>query len=277
MDRRLEARFNVPKRSLILSDREERMPTDKKVRQTEAEPQDVAGTDEQIAPSISAAVGETLRAWRQEAGLSIREVAERSGLSVSFVSLVERGKTEIAVVRLIRLADVFGRQIPDVLASVYGGERENGTVSEASGRKWGRAYSLTEGVGMVYLGRPEWATQPFIVSLEPGGVHGPVMHSHREVIMCLDGEGTIATSDTRAVLAPGDILDLEPNTYHAYLNSSSSTCQLLAIDFRSDDVRILLDTWDQIERSKRSGDGAQAGLDLLQDATSDGQDLTTGK
>jgi transcriptional regulator with XRE-family HTH domain len=208
-------------------------------------------------------VGETLRTWRQQAGLSIREVAERSGLSVSFISLVERGKTEIALIRLIRLADVFGRQVSDVLVNVDGDEREE-SASEADGyRHRSKVYGLAEGVEMVYLGEPEWATQPFLITLQPGAVHGPILHSYKEFVVCLDGEGTIVGDRDQTVLAAGDIVNLDPNTYHAYMNTSSATCQLLAVDFRNDDVRVLLATWDQIERSKRSSEEAQGALSLL--------------
>jgi transcriptional regulator with XRE-family HTH domain len=246
------------------------MPVDPGAAQTKAaEPTDGRGT------SVSSVAGETLRAWRQEAGLSIREVAERSGLSVSFISLVERGKTEIAFTRLIRLADVFGRQASDVLAKVNGDERQDSGSSAPGYQRESRVYGLAQGVEMVYLGEPEWATQPFIITLQPGAVHGPIQHSYKELIVCLDGEGTIVGDKERSTLAARDVVNLEANTYHAYMNTSSSACQLLAVDFRTDDVRVLLATWEQVERSKRSSGEARGGLGLVEDRTSGRQDLKT--
>jgi transcriptional regulator with XRE-family HTH domain len=250
------------------------MPVDPGATQTQAEAQDAAPTDGRVT-SVSSVAGETLRAWRQEAGLSIREVAERSGLSVSFISLVERGKTEIAFVRLIRLADVFGRQASDVLARGNGDEREGSGPAVAGQRREARVYGLAEGVEIVFLGEPDWATQPFLITLKPGAVHGPIMHSYKELIVCLDGEGTIVGDKERSTLAARDVVNLEANTYHAYMNTSSSTCQLLAVDFRTDDVRVLLATWEQVERSKRSSEEARGGHSLLQDRTSGRQDLKT--
>ena len=215
---------------------------------------DMDRTEAQSAGSVAVVVGETLRTWRHEAGLSIREVAERSGLSVSFISLVERGRTEIAVTRLIRLTDVFGRLLSDVMAGIGAGERESPSRGNCERRT--RAYRLAKGVEMSYLGGPEWATQPFMITLEPGAVHGPVMHSYREVVVCVDGHLTLVIDGKPSGLTAGDTLTLESSVHHAYMNTGSTTCRLMALDFRTDDVRALLATWDQVERSTRSSEAA---------------------
>lgn len=218
------------------------------------------GGDKNGPSAVSRAVGEALRAWRAEAGLSIREVAERSGLSVSFVSLLERGRTEVAVTRLIRLTDVFGRQISDII----GGTRsDNGAPRAAEDDLYGRsarAYGLADGVELVYLGQPEWTMQPFIFVLQPGAVHGPVIHSYSEYVVCLDGEGTMVIGDRRIRMSAGDILTIEPDTHHAYMNRGASTCRLLAIDSRiGDGVRVLLDTFAQMQRSRAEDQSEREG------------------
>jgi transcriptional regulator with XRE-family HTH domain len=212
---------------------------------------------EEAAPngtSVPGLVGEKLRTWRQQAGMSIREVAERSGLSVSFISLVERGQTEIAVTRLIRLTDVFGRQLSDVVSADDDVGREDSSTRGC--RVQARAYRLAKGVEMTYWGDPGWATQPFMILLQPGAVHGPVLHSYKELAICVDGEATMVISGQPQVLTPGDSVTLEPHTHHAYMNTSSSPCRLIALDFRKDDIRVLLATWDQIERSTNSSSSA---------------------
>src|SRR4051794_22032981 len=63
-------------------------------------------------------IGETLRTLRKDHGLSLGEAAERSGLSRSFIGMVEQGNSEIALSRLIRLADVYGVFIADLFTSI---------------------------------------------------------------------------------------------------------------------------------------------------------------
>ena len=226
--------------------------------------------------SVTVMVGEKLRAWRQQAGLSIREVAERSGLSVSFISLVERGQTEIAVTRLIRLTDVFGHQLSDVVAGPDVGGREGNTPIHAGDGQRARAYRLAKGVEMTYLGDPEWAMQPFLITLRPGAIHGPVMHSYKELIACIDGDVTMVIDGKPRSLDAGATLTLNPNTHHAYMNTSSATCRLIALDFRTDDVRVLLATWDQMERSKSSSEEAHSQLTPRQGPTSGREELRAG-
>jgi XRE family aerobic/anaerobic benzoate catabolism transcriptional regulator len=55
-------------------------------------------------PSILDRVGRTVRSRREDAGLTIRQVAERAGLSPRFVSMVEAGSGNISLARLEKLA-----------------------------------------------------------------------------------------------------------------------------------------------------------------------------
>lgn len=57
-------------------------------------------------------LGQRLRALRTEWQWSLTEVAEKSGLSVSFLSTVERGQSSISVASLFKLADAYGTTVP---------------------------------------------------------------------------------------------------------------------------------------------------------------------
>jgi transcriptional regulator with XRE-family HTH domain len=60
-------------------------------------------------------VGRILKRLRQERGLSLHQVAARSGLSASFLSAVERGQSDIALQRLARLARIFNHDVGSLL------------------------------------------------------------------------------------------------------------------------------------------------------------------
>ena len=198
-------------------------------------------------------VGKTLRRWRREAGLSIREVAERSGLSVSFISLFERGRTEIALSRLLSLANVFNRDVSDLLREAYGEEREQAALKEPAGETCGRTYHLAGGIEIAYLGDAKWHTQPWLFALEPDAVHGPLMHAWREVVVCVHGELTMVIDGKSSTMAAGDSITVSPNAHHAYMNTGPATCRFLAVDALADDPRVLLETWDQMERAGKTG------------------------
>ena len=200
-------------------------------------------------PSTSHVVGARLRAWRGEAGLSIREVSELSGLSVSFISLVERGETEIAFTRLIRLADVFGRTVSDVMAP--GADSARPPRPKVEAHEGVRVHRLSGGVEVVYVGELSWRMQPFVMTLEPGAVHGPVAHSYEELVLCLDGTPTVIVEGNAVALGPDDVLSIPASTEHAYGNTSSQSARLFTVDLRQD-MATTLKTWAEIQRTLRS-------------------------
>ncbi len=53
-------------------------------------------------------MGERIRMIRGKVGMSIGDLAERAGLSPSVLSLMERGKVEVTVVELARIAKALG-------------------------------------------------------------------------------------------------------------------------------------------------------------------------
>jgi len=63
-------------------------------------------------PNTARELGQRLRALRTEWRWSLTEVAEKSGLSVSFLSAVERGQSSISVASLFKLAAAYGTTVP---------------------------------------------------------------------------------------------------------------------------------------------------------------------
>jgi transcriptional regulator with XRE-family HTH domain len=56
-------------------------------------------------------IGSILKHLRAQRNVSVREVAEKSGLSPTFVRAVERGDSDISIGRLARLAHFFDRDL----------------------------------------------------------------------------------------------------------------------------------------------------------------------
>jgi transcriptional regulator with XRE-family HTH domain len=73
----------------------------------------VAVSDVENAPSAEVGVnlGSRLRLARQRSGLTLREVARRLGVSASFVSQLENGKSQPSVVTLYSLTQLLGVSI----------------------------------------------------------------------------------------------------------------------------------------------------------------------
>lgn len=61
------------------------------------------------------ALGRRLNALRVSRGLSLKQVAAETGVSASFISMIEAGRNDLSVGRLMLLADFYGVGLDDIL------------------------------------------------------------------------------------------------------------------------------------------------------------------
>ena len=64
------------------------------------------------------ALGRRLKALRVNRGLSLKEVGAETGVSPSFISMVETGRNDLSVGRLMVLADFYGVGLDDIVAEL---------------------------------------------------------------------------------------------------------------------------------------------------------------
>jgi transcriptional regulator with XRE-family HTH domain len=74
--------------------------------------------DRQKFEYTALAVGPRVRLLRQLAGMSLEDLAERSGLSVACISLVENQKRGTSLLTLIKLADALGGDPASLLTAM---------------------------------------------------------------------------------------------------------------------------------------------------------------
>lgn len=80
--------------------------------------------------SYREAVGRTLHGLRAERGWSLRALSERSGLSIAFLSEIERGLKEPSGTVLSELAAAFGISLAELLGAVAHDLTETGYPRE---------------------------------------------------------------------------------------------------------------------------------------------------
>jgi transcriptional regulator with XRE-family HTH domain len=61
------------------------------------------------------ALGRRLKALRVNRGLSLKEVGAKTGVSSSFLSMIETGRNDLSVGRLMVLADFYGVGLDEIL------------------------------------------------------------------------------------------------------------------------------------------------------------------
>ncbi len=162
------------------------------------------------------ALGSHLRDLRLRSGRSLRDAAALAALSPQFISLVERGQTEIGLSRLIRLADAYDANIADLLAEINSRDVEFVAAADAL-----TAPGAKDDPTVIYLTSPSWQLQPFRIEIAPGAKLEGLSHAGEEFIHCISGGAiTMTISGREWELRPGDTIVVPPRAQHAYRNDS---------------------------------------------------------
>lgn len=175
-------------------------------------------------------IGPRVRALREAMDLSLRDLAERSGVSAPMLSQVERGETSPTLVVAGRIAQGLELRLSQLLRL-----DESGTVSvvRAAERRRGGA-----GKHRFQILTPPLPGQRAELSrhvLAPGGVTGgagdPPMHEpgSREVTLVDHGEATLVIDGERHHLHAGDCVTFDADLPHHFENPTQEETALLAV------------------------------------------------
>ena len=172
-------------------------------------------------------VGNRLRGIRSERGLSIRALAEMSGLNVNTLSLIENGKTSPSVGTLQQLAQSL--QVPiSVFFETDQGEKK--IVFQKNGVRPRAAFNhgVMEDLG---AGMPRFGAEPLIVTLDPEADSGknPIVHTGREFMYCIEGHIAYTVDGETYNLEPGDSLLFEAYLAHRWRNPDKTPSRALIV------------------------------------------------
>ncbi len=177
-------------------------------------------------------VGQKLRELRMNQGLSLRALAELSGLNVNTLSLVENGKSSPSVSTLQQMAQAL--KIP--IAAFFETEPEEQKVifTPANLRPLSNFGSTRlENLGKDFVGN---RVQPFIIVLQPGIGSGDreIVHTGYEFVFCLDGCIRYQVEEEEFYLNPGDSLLFEAHLPHTWENCEDEATRVLLIMYPTD-------------------------------------------
>ncbi|NTV35873.1 MAG: cupin domain-containing protein [Anaerolineaceae bacterium] len=193
-------------------------------------PNDVVNISPEAGPEVL--VGRKLRETRLKNGYSLRALADRSGLNINTLSMVENGKTSPSVGTLQQLALALDVPITTFFESTPVSRRVVHTPADQ------RPQTVFNATRMENLGKDlnANAVQPFVVSLKPGAGSGEqvIVHTGHEFVYCLSGCVTYRVEGAAYFLNPGDSLVFEAHLPHCWENCSETETQFLLIIYPAD-------------------------------------------
>jgi transcriptional regulator with XRE-family HTH domain len=181
------------------------------------------------APDVTTQVdvGERLRAIRRLRRCTLRTVSDRSGLSESFLSQVERGRSSASIASLRRIADALGVSVADLF--------EPGGPPRPKVLRRDDRPALNFGIlgrKLLLTRKPLHHLEVFVGELEPGGSTGSEPYSHgdsEELFVVLGGTVQLELGGELHELEQGDSIDYRSSTPHRISNIGDEVAEVMWI------------------------------------------------
>ena len=179
-------------------------------------------------------IGEKIKKLREEKGMSLGELAEKSGFSSALLSQIENHMISTPLGTLIKIAQAmdvaighfFEDKAEAPFVIVRATERRHvSRVASKGGVKYGYSYeSLAQDKKNRYM-------EPFLVTLEPATRKDRNAYSHEgeEFIFVLEGEMEVTLEDHTDLLKPGDCIYFDSRLRHRVECVGQGETKILAV------------------------------------------------
>jgi transcriptional regulator with XRE-family HTH domain len=174
-------------------------------------------------------VAPRLKALRVRRNLSLRALSRETGIAVSFLSALERGRNNVSIAKLkaivdalgVTLADFFTQAPPPREKIVY----REGELREISGQK---GISFRD----VASGRRGRALQLLVERYGPGTDTGAEAYHHEaeEAGVVLHGTLELIVDDEVHVLRPGDAYYFDSRRPHRFRNRGKIAVEAISVN-----------------------------------------------
>jgi transcriptional regulator with XRE-family HTH domain len=177
-------------------------------------------------------IGPRVRALREAMDLSLRDLADRSGVSAPMLSQVERGETSPTLSVAARIAGGLDLRLSQLLRLEEAGSV---TIVRADERRRGGSARGGHRVEVLTAPLPGQRAELSRHVLAPGSRTGlagdPPMHEpgSREIALVEDGAVVLEVDGERHDLAAGDCVTFDADLPHHFANPGPDEASLLAV------------------------------------------------
>jgi transcriptional regulator with XRE-family HTH domain len=176
--------------------------------------------------AVQSALGERLRAIRQLRRKTLKDVATGAGVSESFLSQLERGRTNATIATLQRLSSALGIEVSDLFTS----SAERPRVLRREAREfvaWGEL-----GGKALLTPKPFHSLEVVVARFEAGGSTGDEPYTHgdsEELLVVLEGVVSLQLGSEVFELSTGDSIDYRSSTPHRLVNVGGDPAEVMWI------------------------------------------------
>lgn len=166
-----------------------------------------------------------IKTLRKQQHLTLKDLSDRSGLSISFLSQVENGSTSLAIMSLKKIADALNVPIGQFFIAYE--EHQYAVKSEDH-----QTFTI-EGTPSKFIrisgDFPNRTMESMIVVLMPETEHGPSMtHPGEEFVYVLEGTVIVIIDDKEYSLKEGDSIHYPSTLPHYWKNPMKQKAKVLS-------------------------------------------------
>jgi transcriptional regulator with XRE-family HTH domain len=208
-----------------------------------------------------AAIGAVIRRARSARGLTLDELAGMVGLSVTFLSRIERGLIACSIGNLLEIAGVLQVRPAELFADIEGEDRTRAyrvvrSIDAVPSKDAGANYTwrkLASGIGEQRLETflLELSTKPRKPTL--------VAHPGEEMCFVLEGSVEFQVGDETIALERGDSIHLRSDVPHMAWARGSGSARLLMVTSIENQSAIAVEWWSNIAGRKSERESTAKG------------------
>ena len=183
--------------------------------------------------TIIAGIGPKIRHLRQQKGLSLQKLSERSGVSAAAIQRIEREGMVPTIATLMKIAGALNRpvayfveEVPEARAAVFTPAGDRSPV-----------FTSKDGLELEGISGPygNFFVAGAIATIAPGAHSGDARMEHpgEELIYLLSGALHVDVGHERFMLAPGDSLHFRTDRPHCWRNPNHASARALWLALRS--------------------------------------------
>jgi len=163
---------------------------------------------------------------RTSKNLTLKELSDKTGLSVSFLSQVERGSSSLAITSLKKIADALEVPINYFFESY---ENLSFLVKHEEQKPYHIEGSKIEYVNLSgkFSGR---SFEPMIVTYKKGYMKGDgFSHPGEEFFYILEGTGIVTIGEVEFIVKEGDSIHFPSNIKHKIYNPEEKELKMISV------------------------------------------------
>lgn len=199
-------------------------------------------------------IGERIRSTRRRRRMTLDDLARASGLSITFLSRLERGRVACSIGNLLEIAGVL-ELAPGALFDDPSGAAANNFRIVRAGAATEMGASDVDRYRWQKLasGRGEQRIEAFDLTLGCGSRGAPlVAHPGEEFCFVLDGRVEFQIGVVVVELAAGDSIHLRSDVPHMAWSSGSSTARLLMVTAIENQSATAVEWWSEHQLTNRA-------------------------